>query len=146
VRKIIIIGSFLASYSTLVSADDYKDASDAAYCLGALRGEVAILKQPQSETDKSDGQDLQDLEVRIPQLEAFVKGAIKQRHIEAVTASKMQSAADGEVKYCVEHARKCFLMRQNDKTREPTAEKYKEFDNCMKPVETFCNRLERCRQ
>jgi hypothetical protein len=90
-----VIGMVIAIQSTVVLADDYKEATEAAYCIGVyqsdVEGETRMYRDPKNA-------DTHNTEMKQFRKQAFVEGAIKRRIIDEVTVSKMKDVgyADGK--------------------------------------------------
>lgn len=138
--SIIVIGFAVASYASSVRADDYKDATDAAYCVGVYQSEIEITKEVYSKIAIDDGR-LHDTEQKKFRKEAFVGGAIKQGKIDDVTASKMKSVGYADANLCVRINEKCdqeWFARSQQKIEAGLNENQQK--NCKVQAEAVCER------
>src|ERR1700747_2186613 len=62
-RKAVVVGLLVASYGTLVRADD-KSATDAAYCIGVYQHDIEISKKGGGTGSTAAHMDRRDLELR----------------------------------------------------------------------------------
>ena len=87
-RKAVVVGLLVASYGTLVRADD-KSATDAAYCIGVYQHDIEISKKGGGTGSTAAHMDRRDLELRKFRREEELQLAIKQKIIEYDIAAKI---------------------------------------------------------
>jgi hypothetical protein len=90
---VIALEIVIAVYSTAVLADDYKEATEAAYCDGVYRSNIEHFRT------KSPKADTQDQEIKKFRKQTFVAGAVRRQIIDWGTATKMRDVgyADGNL-------------------------------------------------
>jgi hypothetical protein len=139
-KTVIILGLLVASYSTLVRADD-KDATDVAYCIGVHQHDIEEWKAGIGKGSALAKTKLKDLELQKYRREAFLEHAVKQKAIDYITASKMTSVGYADAKQCGIGTEQCmneFVERDAKKVDNETNNKI--LGNCNKETEPFCER------
>lgn len=139
VRKSIIIGIGLTSYSTLVRADDYKATTDAAYCVGVYQSDVKDWKDGM-QSRFTEGK-IADVGQKLFRKQAFVEGAIKQGKIDGATASKMTSVGYADTQLCSNNQKQCCDgWSERDAKKVDNELNNKQLEYCNKQTESICNR------
>ena len=124
-RKAIIVGLLVASYSTLARADD-KSANDAAYCIGVHQHDIEVSKKGGGKGSTAAHLDRRDLELRKFRREAELQSAIKQKIIEYAIAAKITEDGYADSKMCSQ-IEKCMT------------------EECKQPLQPACERIrKRC--
>ncbi len=139
VRIGIIIGFIVVSYSTSVRADDYKDTTDAAYCVGVYQSDVKDWKDG-VQSRFTEGK-IADVGQKLFRKQAFVEGAIKQGKIDGVTASKMTSVGYADTQLCSKNQKQCYDGWSERDTKKVDNElNNKQLEYCNKQTESICDR------
>src|SRR5262245_61480414 len=101
---IIWVGIVLAVQSTAVLGDDYKEPTEAAYCIGVHQSEVEGVRRMYMDPKKAD---TRDAELKQFKKQAFVEGAIRRKIIDGVTASKMRAVGYADGNSCWQQQEQC---------------------------------------
>jgi len=128
------VGILVALYTSSVRADDYRDATDAAYCIGVLQANIDIWKGWSPDVQSKIAATMRYAEQKKFRKEAFVEGAIKQAKLDGATASKMTSVGLADANLYVQSVRDCY---HSDLAGEQRA-------NCLKRTEPLHDRIENC--
>jgi hypothetical protein len=121
----MVVGLLVASYSTLVRADD-KSATDAAYCIGVHQHEIEVSKKGGGTGSTAAHMDRRDLELRKFRREAELQSAVKQKIIEYAIAAKITEDGYADSKMCSQ-IEKCMTVE------------------CKQPLQPACERIrKRC--
>jgi hypothetical protein len=119
-RKTIVVGLLVASYSTLVRADE-KSATNAAYCIGVRQHDIEVSKKGGGVGSAAARLNRRDLEIRKFRREAELQEAIKQRIIEYDIAARMTQDGYADSKTCSQ-IEKC-MMEQCKQLLQPACER-----------------------
>ena len=123
--KAIVFGLLVASYSTLVCADD-ESATDAAYCIGVYQHDIEVSKKGGGTGSTAAHMDRRDLELRKFRREEELQLAIKQKIIEYGIAAKITEDGYADSKICTQ-IEKCVT------------------EECKQPLQPACERIcKRC--
>src|SRR6266487_1425320 len=87
----------IALQSTAALGDDYKEATEAAYCIGVYQSDIEGLRRMEKDPKNADTHDVEMTQFR---KQAFVEGAIKRGIIDVGTASKMKAVGYADGKSC----------------------------------------------
>ena len=87
----------IALQSTAVLADDHKEATEAAYCVGVHQSDIEFWRR----TDPKSGE-TRDAELKQSRKQTFVEGAIKRGIIDRITVSRMRAVGYADAKSCLE--------------------------------------------
>lgn len=140
-RICIILVIAVASYASSVRADGYKNASDAAYCVGVYQGDIEEWKTMYSAQSQLAAR-IRDWGEKKFRKESFVEGAIKQEKIDAVTASKMRSVGLVDSNLCSQNIRKCMKEWSEREEKQVDLELNNiQLENCKKETESVCERV-----
>ena len=85
----ILLGFLVAAYGTSTHADEYKDTTDAAYCIGVYQSDLENWKD--GVQSRFTAGKIADVGQKLFRKQAFVEGAVKQGRLDAGTASKMST-------------------------------------------------------
>jgi hypothetical protein len=132
---IITLGALFFFQATSTRADDYKEAANAAYCVGVISRSIEYLK----------GVDVRNDEQKKLQKQTFVEGATKQGKIDSITASKLISAGYADANLCLEKRTKCFVeaaKRKNDKVDPRLSDE--QLKDCKQSAEQICELTYKC--
>ena len=106
--------------------DDYKEATEAAYCIGVYQSDVEFWREKDPKSPRAV-----DLEMKQFRKQAFVEGAIKQQIIDGVTVSKMRAVGYADANSCLQQRGRCtqqfYEHRQQGMDDE---QNNKIFENC----------------
>ena len=139
----IILGFALVSYSTVVCAFDYRDPTDAAYCVGSLRRQYETTKLLMTSATEADAR--RAAELKLSERQTFVEGSIKQGALFDTVASRMIDNGYADADLCTKTNSKCTLEHigrlQNNVDK---ASSEADFDDCIRPIIATCNRIQKC--
>jgi hypothetical protein len=141
-RICIILVIAVASCASSVYADGYKDASDAAYCVGVYQSELDHTKSMVVRKKRK----IRGVELNEGLKEEFIRIAVKQGKIDAVTASKLKDVGYADGKLCIQNTEKC-LNEWNERSEQKLDANLngKQLADCNKNTETVCERaLKKC--
>jgi hypothetical protein len=143
---IIVTGIIIGSYSSSVRADDYKDARDAAYCVGVSKNYIAYWAKLHDLSEDIVAAFLvaaiRDAEQKQARNETLIDGAIKLGKVDLVTATKMMDAGFADANLCDQKMIKCKEEYGSRVQKNvATALNIAQFANCMKGVEPVCERV-----
>jgi hypothetical protein len=97
------ISILIVIQSAAVHADTFKDAVEAAYCIGVDQGEIDYYVKMRNEKNYPT----EELESKISQREATTNNAVRARLIDAATVQKMKSAGYRESIACWKKVNEC---------------------------------------
>jgi hypothetical protein len=97
-RNAIVVGLLVASYGTLIRADE--SATDAAYCIGVHRHDIEVSKKGGGTGSTAAHMDRRDLELRKFRREEELQRAIKQKIIEYGIAAKITEDGYADSRIC----------------------------------------------
>jgi hypothetical protein len=126
------VGIVLAVQSTAVLGDDYKEATEAAYCVGVYQSDVEFWRR----TDPKSGE-TRDAELKQSRKQTFVESAIKRGIMDRVTVSKMRAVGYADAKSCLEQSLRC-TQQWSEKMDDEQSNRM--LENCRKLVEPVCER------
>ena len=136
----IVIGIVFASYTSSISADEYKDATDAAYCIGVFESDIDYWKSLDALSVRS-ASDIRDAKQKKIRKEAFVEGAIKQGKIDLDTATKMKSVGNADASLCGQKINKCMdEYGERSRKKVDDALNNAEYESCKKDAKPICER------
>jgi hypothetical protein len=128
----------LAIQSTAVLGDDYKEATEAAYCVGVHQSDIEGVRRMHTDPKKADTRDEERKQFR---KQAFVEGAIKRGIIDEVTASKMRAVGYADGNSCWEQSRRCTQQwHERSQQKMDDERNNKIMENCSKLAEPVCER------
>lgn len=141
-RVLVVAAVWLAmpiSLAVTASGDDYKEATDAAYCVGAIQRNIELTKKDFRSLDvRSDEQSL------ARQL-AFLQGAIKQKKIDDGTAGKLTAVGRADAQLCWKISAKCLneaTKRLDEGVDQDRSDRM--LKNCERSGEAVCKRVGSC--
>jgi hypothetical protein len=135
-RKAAWVGIVLAVQSTAVLGDDYKDATEAAYCVGVYQNDIEFWKRTASMST-----DARDAELKQFRRQAFVEGAIKRGIIDEVTVSKMKAVGYADANSCLQQQERCAQqLYERTQQKMDDEQNNKIFENCNKLAGPVCDR------
>jgi len=149
--SIAIIGIVFVSCISSVRADDNKDASDAAYCVGEYQSEIdnatsMVDKKRSTKIIVGKKKKLRDVEPRQLLKEKIVNEAIRRGKLDTVTASKMKDAGYADGILCIQATEEClndWIGRSDNKVDAELNKK--QLTDCNKNTEPVCARaLQNC--
>jgi|GEM_PF-6302147 len=132
---IIILGVLFFPQVTSTRADDYKEAADAAYCVGVISRSIEYL----------NGVDVHDDEQKKIHKQALVEGATKQGKIDTITVSKLTDVGYADANLCFEKRTKCFVeaaKRKKDKVDPRLSDE--QLNECKQSAELICKPTYKC--
>jgi hypothetical protein len=132
VKTVIGVGIVIAVQSTAVLGDDYKEATEAAYCVGVHQNDVEFWRRTDPKSVET-----RDAEMKQSGKQTFVEGAIKRRIIDRVTVSKMRAVGYADAKSCLEQSLRC-TQQWSDKMDEEQNNRV--LENCRELAEPVCER------
>jgi hypothetical protein len=140
-RTIIIIGIVVATYASSVQANDYIVASDAAYCVGALRSEMESTDRmvEASGINEEFSKIIRKLKANILVHENIVKRSIERRKIDEHAAARITNAGYDDGNVCNKGHCSDELERRGTKTG--TDEYDKMYKACTFESEKICERI-----
>jgi hypothetical protein len=100
---IVGISILILIQSAAVHADSFKDAIEAAYCIGVDQGEIDYMVK----MEKLKSYPTEELESKISQRTAFVNNAMRTGLIDAATMQKMKNSGYRESIACWKKAGEC---------------------------------------
>ena len=134
----IIVLFFIVSYTASARADDYNEATEAAYCMGVYRSDLQELKMGNRSRFRADN--IVDVDQKLFRKQTLVEDAIKQGPIDGDIASKITGLGYAEAQLCSKTQKQC-----DDEWRERAAKKVdneqnnKGLENCNKRIEPICD-------
>jgi hypothetical protein len=132
------IGFLIVLQSTPVLGDDYKEATDAAYCIGVYQSDIEGVRRMYRDPKNADTHDVEMNQLR---KKAFVEGAIKRRIIDEVTASKMRDIGYADGNSCWQQQERCthqWYERSQQKVDDELNNR--RLENCNRLAEPICDR------
>jgi len=135
----IFMGIALLSYSSSVRADDYKDTTEAAYCVGVYQSDLKDWRE--GTQSRFSAEKIADVGQKLFRKQTFVEGAIKRAKIDGETASKMSSVGYADTQLCSKKTKRCY-----DEWGERSVKKIddglnnKQLEICNKEAEAVCER------
>ena len=124
------------------ASDEYKEVADAAYCAGVIQRSIEITKRLPALTDPIVYRANEQLLAR---LVGLVQGALRQKHIAPRTVNRLTANGQSDEQLCDDVTWKCWteaLDRDAQNMDAGANERMQE--NCMRPAETVCRRVEAC--
>jgi len=148
--SIAIVGIVFVSCS-LARADDNKDASKAAYCVGEYQSEIdhatsMIDNKRNTKITGGKKKKLRDVKLRKLLKEQIVEEAIKRGKLDTVTASKMRDVGYADGILCIQTTEKCLneWIERSDNNVDTELNKTQLAD-CNKNTKLVCDRaLQNC--
>src|SRR5712675_2002925 len=97
-KLFVAMGASATLFVSSVQAEDYKDVTNAAYCIGVYQSDIQEFKRIYAPIGRMGlvSTQIRDLELKLFRSKTMVEGAIKQRKIDGVTASNMRSVGYAE--------------------------------------------------
>lgn len=127
---VFAIGIVVASHVSSVRADDFKDAIDAAYCVGVDRAEIDINPAFESNVDELKSKNIRR--------EVLIQSAISRGRIDVGTVNKMKTTGYTESALCWKKANECAFginrkieaqVKECDRTKDALCEPTNICDN-----------------
>ena len=127
----------MALQSTAVFGDDYKEATEAAYCVGVHQSDIEFWKK----TDPKSTTDIRDAELKQFKKQAFVEGAIRRRIIDGATVSKMKAVGYADANSCTQQQERC-TQQWHERSQQKMDDELnnKMMENCNKLADPVCER------
>ena len=136
--KIAWVGIVLAVQSTAVLGDDYKEATEAAYCIGVYQSDIEGERRRYIDPKNAN---THDTEMRQFKKQAFVEGAIKRRIIDEVTVSKMKAVGYADGNSCWQQMERCTKQwHERSEQKMDDERNNRMLENCNKLAESVCER------
>jgi hypothetical protein len=136
-RSVVIsAGAALAFCGNATLADDYKELTDASYCIGVVSRNIDLTQKMSNSM-----LDVRDQQQHLARKTAFVEGAMKLRKIDTETVNKLIGVGRADAQLCWDNAEKCAqaaLKRGDIDLSERMVR------NCERPAEAVCKRIEVC--
>jgi hypothetical protein len=125
--------------ATHASGDDYKDLTDAAYCIGSYQSDIEGIRRMYIDAKNADTRDVERKHFR---KQAFVEGGMKQGKIDEVTASRMRSVGYADGSSCWERQERC-TQQWNERTQQKVDNllNSNQLANCNSLAEFVCERV-----
>jgi hypothetical protein len=129
----------MSSYSRAASADEYKEATEQAYCVGVHQAGIVVIKKRFGES-----QSTRDSELKKFRAQAYVDGAIRQHIIDAATASRMMQAGYVDSELCNETLFQCAEEAGARSNRNVDPDRNERLHNaCESQANSACDRAYR---
>jgi hypothetical protein len=138
----VFLMSVFVVQSTAVRSDEYKDISDAAYCIGVVSKNYDLKK---IEFGGVTDEGLKQYQIQLARFTAIVEDAIKRNKFDKETSNKLVSVGEQETKVCWENVMKCSqdgLKRTLDHVEKNEAERLNGI--CERATVTVCRRAMAC--
>jgi hypothetical protein len=134
-KAMIGVGIVIALQSTAVLADDYKEATEAAYCSGVYQSGIENVRRSDPKANTNDK------EMKQFRKQAFVEGAIRRQIIDVVTASKMRDVGYADANSCSQQVERCAHQSTERRDQKVDDERNNRlFENCNRLAEPVCER------
>jgi hypothetical protein len=137
-RAALGVSFAIAVQSTAVFGDDYKEATEAAYCIGVYQSDIEGLRRMYKDPKNAD---MHDAEMKQFRKRAFVEGAINRGIIDGITASKMRNVGYVDGNSCWQRQERCtneWYRRTQQKVDDELNSR--QLENCNKLAEPVCER------
>jgi hypothetical protein len=135
-RCLAALPLLLSCHTGAVLADDYKEATERAYCAGVHQASIEDIKKifgPQSDTRDAELKKFKDT--------AYVEGAIRRRIIDADTSSRMIQVGYADAELCSRKSWQCMQEGLDRANRNVDLDlSQRQYDGCMLPVNPVCDR------
>ena len=135
-RCLAAVALLLSCNAGAALADDYKEATERAYCAGVHKASIADTKEFFGGSVDTRGTELKEFKDT-----AYVEGAIRRRIIDANTASRMMQVGYADAELCRRQTWQCMheAADRADKGDEIDLSQ-RQYDGCMLLVDPVCTR------
>ena len=144
-RKIMIVGLFVASCGTLVRAEDRSAIETMAYCIGVFQHNIENRKAGIGNSSKLAQTSPKELELRKLRGEAELQQAIRRKVIEYVIAAKITEEGYENAKKCSQMEKCIIELTRRGENKVDQALSDTMTKECRKQTESDCESVyKRC--